>query len=119
MTYITTEQEREAYELGVTAAKNAASWAYDGNMSQRDIELRIKGLDEGDPAVWDLLPNEPNLSGEWADAPTPLSVARAILGTDIDDQELYDAEPELADAWERGVADTFADECERVVRAAL
>lgn len=51
----------------------------------------------------------PNLSGEWADDPVPISVARDVTG-------LRDPEPWLvellADAWEQGAA-IFAENNEQ------
>lgn len=118
-TYSIETAKAEAHALGVAAAQTAATWTVDGDMSQKDIERRIEMLDAGDPAVWDLLPTMPNLSGEWADDPTPLSIARSVLGTDVDDQDLFDVEAELADAWETGVAETFEAACEAELRRAV
>lgn len=118
------EHERAAYELGVEHAKNAASWAVDGAMSTKDIERRLSALDSGDPFALDLLPREPNLSGEFADDPTPASLFEQVTGRGFvwsttfepDHDELMDT---LADAYEAGVSDTFQPECERILRAAM
>jgi hypothetical protein len=62
---------------------------------------------------------EPDLSGEWADAPTPDSLYREIIGEPLlvaNDAAVRD---EIADAWEAGVSDTFGPECERILRGAL
>ena len=37
-------------------------------------------MDDGDPMADDRLPAYPTLSGEWADDPTPLSLALTIHG---------------------------------------
>jgi hypothetical protein len=71
----------------------------------------------------------PNLSGEFADDPTPQSVAADVLGgalapweehghnaPDIIDAETLDA---IAEAWERGVSETFQEACEAELRRAL
>jgi hypothetical protein len=111
--------EREAFELGAEHARNAASWAVDGRMSHKDIARILAVLEEGDSEdVAEYLPARPNLSGEWADDPTPGSLFRAITGRRPEeaDDDVVDA---LCDAYERGVDETFEAECERVLRAAL
>jgi hypothetical protein len=125
---ITPEQYTAAYELGVAAAKAAASWAtaYDlGGVAADHYARLVRMMDEGDPALDDHLPQRPNLSGEWADAPTDRSIAADVLGADYATHgynapdliaaELVDA---VASAWEEGVDDTFDAECERLIRAA-
>jgi hypothetical protein len=115
----TTDHEREAYRLGVEAAVAAASWVLDGNMSQDHIARMVAWLDDGDPRADEFLPAMPDLSGEWADAPTPDSLYREIIGEPLlvaNDAAVRD---EIADAWEAGVSDTFGPECERILRGAL
>jgi hypothetical protein len=111
-----TDHEREAYRLGVQAAEAAASWVLDGNTSQDHIARMVAMLEAGDPVAYDYLPAQPNLSGEWADAPTPLSLTTEIVGDSVDPDPIVD---EIADAWEAGVFDTFQYECERILRDAL
>ena len=48
------------------------------------------------------------LSGEWADDPTPRSVAYNVGWTTVDTDEEQEAVDELADAWERGYFDAWA-----------
>lgn len=113
----TNTYEQQAYELGCEHARNAAAWVTDGNTTQEHIARLVAMLENGDPAADQFLPVEPNLGGEWADSPTPLSIAREISGDkDFDHDELIDA---MADAYENGVTDTFHPECERILRAAL
>ena len=106
---------KEARELGGEAARNAASWVLDGNASVEHYRRLIGMLDEGDPAMYDYLPREPNLSGEFADDPTPASLAAAL--------DVADASPEyidaIADAWEEGASEVFTLECERLLREAI
>jgi hypothetical protein len=113
-----TEQERAAYELGVEHAKNAASWTVDGNTRPEHVAFLLDLIEAGDMRTDDFLPREPNLSGEYADDPTPKSIAMDITGEDLEliDDELISA---LADAYEAGVSDTFRAECERILRAAV
>lgn len=110
------EWEEEAYGRGKRAALAAAGWVTDGNESDESRRRKLAMMDEGDPAVWDVLPTAPNLSGEFADAPTPQSLACEIVGcgTGADgDDVLLDA---LADAFERGVGDHFEEACEAELR---
>jgi hypothetical protein len=113
------QYEQEAYELGVEHARNAASWVIDGNTSQEHIARAVAVLDEGDPALDDYLPRRPNLSGEYADELTPGELAAEITGLDSDDPHFDELADILADAYERGVDETFEAECERILRAAL
>lgn len=108
----------EAREMGRAAGLAAASWAADGNTSADHARRVLAMLDDGDPAADDYLPAYPNLSGEWADDLTPNSLARDILGGDLDD-DYPEASQALCDAWEDGVAETFDPECERTLRAIL
>lgn len=97
-----------AREAGREAAHNAASWI--GPVEVNSARTLLGMLSDGDPAVWDYLPDAPDLSGEWADAPTPLTLAREITGEDEPDANVIDA---IADAFESAVSDAFEPACER------
>ena len=115
-----TDHEREAYELGAEHARNAASWAVDGNTAQDAIRRVVAMFDEGDPEGFFYLPTEPNLSGEWADDLTPRRLwATIVEGDEAADDPDGDSLDALCDAYEAGVHDTFESECERVFREAL
>jgi hypothetical protein len=126
---VRTDQEQQAYELGAEHARNAASWVIDGNTSSEHVERVVKMMDEGDPALFDWLPREPNLSGEMSDDPTPTSLYAEIIGTSHEDAEedagmayetlVGSVVDSLCDAYEAGVSDTFLPECERILRAAM
>ncbi len=108
----------QAREEGRQAGRNAASWVLDGNATQEHVTRMIAMLENGDPEAFVYLPTLPNLSGEFAGDPTQRTVAEQVTGmiaTDID-PDLVDA---IATAWEEGVAETFEQECERLLRAAL
>lgn len=109
-TYI--ECRKQAYAMGQEAARNAASWIADGNTHRRHIVNVLRMFEDGDPAVWDYVPTMPNLSGEWADSPTPMSLYEDIVW---DKGEGIEADPDfvmtLADAYEEGVSDTFEHAC--------
>jgi hypothetical protein len=120
MTLSTLEQwVAEARALGVEHAQNAADWAFDGNSDVDERARVLAMMQDGDPAAYDYLPAMPNLSGEWADSPTPRSLYERITGADADqsvtDEEWQDISPAidaLADAYEDGVSDTFGPACE-------
>lgn len=94
---------REARYLGHDAGLAAASWV---EMSEDDAR---SVLDDVNPAVLDQW-RGPNLSGEFADDPTPTSLARDIMGEDY--VELRDGsgmgEDEIADAWEEAASGAFS-----------
>lgn len=110
----------EAAQLGREAGKNAASWweqdAIGGRSSnaQECAELTLKMLDDGDPAIYDSLPS-PNLSGEWADDPTPQSLMAEL---DCEDCE-PEVESDLCDAWSDAASEAVVWEIERLCREFL
>jgi hypothetical protein len=103
----TEEQRNEARELGRRAARAVASWTVDGNTKPEFVATVLRMAEDGDPVLWDYLPAQPTLSGEWADDPTPASLARDILGEDWTAEDAGD----LAAAWDEGVAEVFEDAC--------
>lgn len=110
-----TDFERDAHMRGEMAARSAASWVTDGNHPREHYVRLLRMMDDGDPALSDYLPQRPNLSGEWSDDTTDHTLALDILGPDY----LGKDRDALAEAWERGVDETFESECERLVREAL
>ena len=112
--------EQVARDAGREAGQNAAAWweqdAIGGRAGRdwRDVAKRtLEGIQDGDPAVLDSLP-WPNLSGEWADDPTPATLAED-LGVDPCGDEIDD----LCSTWEDASADTVVFEVERYCREAL
>ena len=83
---------QEAYELGVQAAKNAASWCVDGNTTTEHIRVTLEMLEDGDSAVDSWLPAYPTLDGFALDH---------------------------SQAWEDGVSDAFYTACESELLLAL
>lgn len=114
---VTDEQLEQARELGREAGRAAGSWAADGNTSAERARKVLGMLADGDPESESHLPAYPNLSGAWADDPTPQTVAVGVLG------DLLDATGEdidaLASAWEEGVSETFESTCAAELRKAL
>lgn len=106
----------QARKLGADAAKAAASW-----INANDPRYVLELLEAGDPLADEFLPATPELSGEWADDPTPLSLAREIVGEafeDLSDETAGALQSTLADAWEAGVSETFESACEAELRKA-
>jgi hypothetical protein len=100
--------ETEAAQAGIQAAKDSASWTVDGNQDVAERARVLAMMRDGDPQAFDYLPSSPDLSGEWADGPTPRSIAVEIAGAEPS-PETVDV---IADAWESGVSDAFESACE-------
>lgn len=96
----------EANRLGDEAGKAAASWYAPHDTTFASWEAILRGIRDGDPAVYDTFPSAP-LSGEWAGSPTPASVF-AELGVDED----YDGADELLAMYEDGFGVAVADTIE-------
>ena len=95
---------------GKSAGKAMASWVFDGNTDPANYARILKGIQDGDPEVLDNLAT-PNLSGEWADDPTPQTLAYD-LGIETDDGRLDD----LCTLWEDAAHLAFWGEIERTCR---
>lgn len=112
-----------AKKLGIEHANNAASWACDGNSDVRERRKVLAMLRDGDPAAYDYLPRKPNLSGKFADDPTPESIyhtvqrqtvlRESISDTERSDSFVSDLQDALASAYEEAVSETFSLACER------
>ena len=101
----------EAERLGRARGQAAGSWVIDGNTSAASALAILTGYEDGDPEIMDLQPDA--LSGEWADAPTPQSLA-AELGLEDDIPEGID---DLSSSYEGGFSEGFWDEVVRSARA--
>lgn len=117
-----TEFLKAARERGEDAAKAAATWCTtEPGQARLLLDAMQAGEDLHDPGVErDVhLPSYPNLSGEWADGPTPLSLARDIVGEEVLEHE----DPELADwiaeAYDEGVDKVFLPACRARLEAVV
>jgi hypothetical protein len=97
--------------IGREQALAAASWVIDGRHTHEHYRDLLRLIDDGDPRMWDMLPAEPNLSGEWADDLTPYQLALE-LGFEDPSGEVIDR---LADAFDDAVMDAFIPEIERLL----
>lgn len=104
----------QARKDGRAAGHAAASWCYDGNTDAAWYERTLKGLEDGDPMVLDSF-NVPNLSGEYADAPTPQSLAEDYGLDEQRDPDGYILD-EACTEWENAASEAFWHEIERVCR---
>ncbi len=109
--------EDEARKQGLDDGTAAGSWVIDGNTSTETAAAILQGLDDGDPAILDLLPSAP-LSGEYADGLLP----RDVLGwygmteDDWNSDGLSGAAAEVLNAYEDGYNEGVAHEVERSAR---
>jgi hypothetical protein len=99
---------RAAKRDGKAAGLARASWCFDGNTTDETYRAFLKGFLDGDPAVMDQF-NPPNLSGEYADDPTPHTLAEDY-GTSAEDLD------GVCQAWEDAASEAFWGELERVAR---
>lgn len=112
---------RDAFDRGIEAAEAQATWVADDSVPDL-IRHILAMMEAGDPEVDRYLPARPDLSGTWADDPTPQSLARDVLGNQAflieqsNGDMLVDA---IADAFEAGVSETFEAACERELRSHL
>jgi hypothetical protein len=91
----------------------AGTWVIDGTTTDETKQAILKGLEDGDPAVYDQLPSSP-LSGEWADGLLPRDVLGWYGFTEDDDR----ADGILC-AYEDGYSQGVVDEVERACHATL
>lgn len=96
------EWRAEAERLGEEAARSAATWVTNGNESDESRRRKLQRIEDEGYVPGEIL-LAPNLSGEFADSPTPQSLLRDIVGPDADP----DLADELATAWEEGVEAEF------------
>lgn len=113
----TRDLKTTARRMGREAGKNAASWAWDGNTSTETARRVIRMMEDGDPALYDVI-RGPDLSGEHSGDPTPRSLADDC-GLPEDDSRAEWLVDELCSEWEKGVSSTFWPEVERAYRAML
>lgn len=104
------QYEAEARKLGAERGLAAASWVFDGNTPQRTYRAFLRAWDDGDPVLDNYAPTSGWLSGEWADTPTPDTLARDLGITDPDE---IDA---ACDAYEDAATEAYWAELERVAR---
>ena len=111
----TRDMIRAARKAGASAGKNAASWTqHDSNADAAWYESTLRGLNDGDPEVLDAF-NVPNLSGEWANDPTPQTLADDY-GIDADNDPDGWRLDAVCQAWEDAALLAFWSELERICR---
>ena len=108
----TREIMRKARRDGRNAGKSAASWVFDGNTKDETYKRVLQGIKDGDPEILDAF-RTPNLSGEYADDPTPQTLAEDYDLDSDNDPEGWRLD-EACTAWENAASDAFWAEVERV-----
>jgi len=106
----TQELIQQAKLNGASAGRAAASWVFDGNTAPETYIRILRMYDDDDPALYDMV-REPDLSGEYADDPTPASLAKE-LGMDEDDERLND----MCTAWAEEAHISFWEDLIRTIR---
>jgi len=115
---------RDAYEEGVDTGRSAAGWYIQDTLGGRasgdtkeTARMLRKQMDDGDPALYDSV-QLPDLSGEYADGPTPRSLAEEYgIGEDNDpDNIILD---DICSEWEEGVNTGFWAEVDEAVNMEL
>lgn len=96
-----------AYAAGVAHGTAAATWYFPREARDDLYWIVLRGIRDGDPRVLDTFPGNP-LSGEWADEPTPGTLADR-LHLDADD----DLMPTICGFYEDGYGVAFSMEVER------
>jgi hypothetical protein len=100
-----------AKKIGAEHGKAGASWTFDGNTTQETYRYAVKGLDDGDPAVYDQLGgNEPQFGDKYSE--------RQLcddIGVDYDLTDTTEVD-QIADAYLDAAKDAYWAEIERVAR---
>jgi hypothetical protein len=106
----------QARKDGAEAGKAAATWYFDtGRCSTEDYRKALKGIEDIDPEMMDTLPSSP-LSGEYADGPTPHTLARQY---GIDEETESEDLNNVCDAYQEAYEQAAQDEVERAARYQL
>ena len=100
----------EAHRMGSELGSDHAQWYFDGNTPDSMYAWVLRGLEDGDPEIYDTFRSSP-LSGEWADEITLADLAED-LGVSQDD----DAFDDYCRAFEDGYGVAYADEVEKIAR---
>lgn len=102
---------REAEKIGRANGRSAATWVFDGNTSRETYAAVLKGLEEGDPAVYDAY-------REYADDYSESDLAFNLGLDSIDDLD-PDERDEITDAYLQAADDEFWRAVESCARQML
>lgn len=114
-----------AFDLGLKAGKNAAEWSamdlFGGRQTKPErARANAKAIIDAE-----YLDGVPNLSGEWANDPTPTSLTREILddikvdADSLSDDDFSDYLEEVSESWEMGASEGYFIELERLAKIFL
>jgi hypothetical protein len=105
------DHARWARDDGRATGHAAGAWAINSTITEQDARDALTGIREGDFDIMDRFSSGTGwLSGEWADQPTPATLAR---DADCDDPDCIDA---LCDAFELAADEAYWNEIERALR---
>jgi hypothetical protein len=83
---------------GRESGKAAGTWAVDGNTPADSARAFLRGLEDGDPAVLDALPDSP-LAGQWGDDPTSAEILAGFGFGFLADWKDPSTADEILDLW--------------------
>jgi hypothetical protein len=106
-----------ARKIGSEHGQATGTWVFDGNTTRATYEWAARGIDDGDPAVLNVIGQDgPSLYGRNAEF-----TARDLcdkIGVDYDLTETAEVD-QIADAYEQEAGDAFWAEVERAARYQL
>lgn len=102
---------RQVETLARDHGKAAGSWVIDGNTRDETKRKILTWHEEGDPQFYDLIPAP--LSGEWADDPTPDTLADEL---ELSEEHRVSELDQICTDYEMAFSEAFTDE---VVRSCL
>lgn len=107
----------KARELGREHGKAKASWAIEPDrLSRVRMQAILDGIENIDPRIMDQFV-EPDLSGEYRDSPTPITLCNELeVDPHAGDGEF---QTEICDAWEEAARDAYWAEIQRTLQYQL
>ena len=107
--------EQRAESIGLTHGRNAGNGVFDGNTPRSTYEAVVKGLEDGDPEVYDAF-RPPDLSGEYGDDYNETELIGDTGYAPSDEEDEAEAHSEIANAYNDAASEGFWGELERVAR---
>lgn len=99
-------------ELGREHGRNVGSWVIDGDTSEETCREILQAIEDGDPGFEAPAP----LSGEWADWPTPQTLADDL---ELDEEHRGSELDQICTDYELAYYEAWQDEVVRSARAML
>lgn len=100
--------KEEAAQLGIQAARSAASWVTDGNESDESRRVKLNFIASGSPLMDEFMdPLRPQPNAE--------EIIETVTGKNANEVPMEIRE-ELLNTWEDAVSDEFETACEEELR---